>query len=50
MNKVPEQKKTSLKQFMETFLSLNFEKVYGHGVDNARDMKPIRKKNQIQKF
>jgi len=49
MNKVPKQKKTSLRQFMETFLSLNFEKIYGHGVHNARDMKPMRKKNQIQK-
>jgi hypothetical protein len=41
---VPKQKKTSLKQFMETVLSLNFEEVYGHGVDNARHMKPRRKK------
>jgi hypothetical protein len=41
---VPKQKKTSLRQFMETVLSLNFEEVYGHGVDNARHMKPRRKK------
>jgi hypothetical protein len=41
---VPKQKKTSLRQFMDTFLSLNFEEVYGHGVDNSRHMKPKRKK------
>jgi hypothetical protein len=36
-------KKTSLGQFMEAFLSLNFEEVYEHGVDNARHMEPRRK-------
>lgn len=27
---------------MEAFLSLNFEEIYGHGVDNARHMEPIK--------
>jgi hypothetical protein len=47
---VPKQKKTSLRQFMETFLSLNFEEVYGHGIDNAKHMKPKRKKTKFKGF
>jgi hypothetical protein len=34
---------------MEAFLSLNFEEIYGHGVDNARHMEPI-KKTKFKRF
>jgi hypothetical protein len=46
---VPKQKKKSLRQFMETFLRLNFEEIYGHGVDNAKHMEPI-KKTKFKRF
>jgi hypothetical protein len=29
---------------MEVYLSLNFEKMHGHGIDNVRHMEPIREK------